>query len=56
MKKDKLFISTSAVGIYDNKAKYDENGSFQMISINSLPKLGKEAQKSKKWEYKSCYF
>ncbi|RBQ28476.1 TIGR01777 family oxidoreductase [Aliarcobacter vitoriensis] len=35
-KKPKLFISTSAVGIYDNKAKYDENGSFSNDFLSNL--------------------
>ena len=47
-KKDKLFISTSAVGIYDNSAKYDENGSFLNDFLSTLcQNWEKEAQKAK---------
>ena len=50
-KKDKLFISTSAVGIYDNKAKYDENGSFSNDFLSTLcQNWEKEAQKAKSEE------
>ncbi|TLT07227.1 TIGR01777 family protein [Aliarcobacter thereius] len=46
--KPKLFISTSAVGIYDNKAKYDENGSFSNDFLSKLCQdWEKEAQKAK---------
>lgn len=34
--KPKLLISTSAVGIYDNKTTYDENGSFSNDFLSSL--------------------
>ncbi|OCL96060.1 TIGR01777 family oxidoreductase [Aliarcobacter thereius] len=46
--KPKLFISTSAVGIYDNKAKYDENGSFSNDFLSKLCQdWEKEVQKAK---------
>jgi uncharacterized protein (TIGR01777 family) len=32
----KMFISTSAVGIYDNKSTYDENGNFSNDFLSSL--------------------
>lgn len=34
--KPKLLISTSAVGIYDNKATYDENGNFSNDFLSTL--------------------
>lgn len=47
-KKPNLFISTSAVGIYDNKTKYDENGSFSNDFLSTLcQNWEKEAQKQK---------
>ncbi|RBQ32103.1 TIGR01777 family protein [Arcobacter sp. FW59] len=47
-KKPKLFISTSAVGIYDNKAKYDENGSFSNDFLSNLcQNWENEAKKAK---------
>lgn len=47
-KKPKLFISTSAVGIYDNKATYDENGSFSNDFLSKLCQdWEKEALKAK---------
>ncbi len=56
-KKDKLFISTSAVGIYDNKAKYDENGSFSNDFLSTLcQNWEKEAQKAKSESTKVAIF
>jgi uncharacterized protein (TIGR01777 family) len=56
-KKDKLFISTSAVGIYDNKAKYDENGSFSNDFLSTLcQNWEKEAQKAKSESVKVAIF
>ena len=55
-KKDKLFISTSAVGIYDNSAKYDENGSFQMISYQLFAKIGKKRHKKQKVRVQKLLF
>jgi len=44
----KLFISTSAVGIYDNKSTYDENGSFSNDFLSNLCQdWEKEALKAK---------
>lgn len=46
--KPKLLISTSAVGIYDNKTTYDENGSFSNDFLSSLCQdWEKEAFKAK---------
>jgi uncharacterized protein len=46
--KPKLLISTSAVGIYDNKTTYDENGSFSNDFLSSLCQdWEKEALKAK---------
>ena len=56
-KKDKLFISTSAVGIYDNSAKYDENGSFSNDFLSTLcQNWEKEAQKAKSESTKVAIF
>ncbi|WP_026804523.1 TIGR01777 family oxidoreductase [Aliarcobacter lanthieri] len=47
-KKQRTFISTSAVGIYDNKSLYDENGSFSNDFLSKLcQNWEKEAQKVK---------
>ncbi|MFV7790225.1 TIGR01777 family oxidoreductase [Aliarcobacter lanthieri] len=47
-KKQRTFISTSAVGIYDNKSMYDENGSFANDFLSKLCQdWEKEAQKVK---------
>ncbi|RBQ26886.1 MULTISPECIES: TIGR01777 family oxidoreductase [Arcobacteraceae] len=47
-KKQRIFISTSAVGIYDNKSMYDENGSFANDFLSKLCQdWEKEAQKVK---------
>ena len=54
-KKDKLFISTSAVGIYD-KAKYDEMALFQMILSTLCQNWEKEAQKAKSESTKVTIF
>lgn len=52
-----ILISTSAVGIYDNKASYDENGNF---SDDFLGKLAndweKEANKAKEYGVKTSIF
>ena len=46
--KNKLLISTSAVGIYDNKSTYDENGSFSNDFLSTLcQNWEKEALKAK---------
>ena len=46
--KPKLLISTSAVGIYDNKSTYDENGSFSNDFLSTLcQNWEKEALKAK---------
>lgn len=46
--KPKLLISTSAVGIYDNKSIYDENGSFSNDFLSNLCQdWEKEALKAK---------
>ncbi|OCL96844.1 TIGR01777 family oxidoreductase [Arcobacter porcinus] len=56
-KKPKLFISTSAVGIYDNKAKYDENGSFSNDFLSKLCQdWEEEAQKAKSENTKVAIF
>ncbi|OCL82873.1 TIGR01777 family oxidoreductase [Arcobacter porcinus] len=56
-KKPKLFISTSAVGIYDNKAKYDENGSFSNDFLSTLCQdWEEEAQKAKSENTKVAIF
>ncbi|OCL85022.1 Epimerase family protein [Arcobacter porcinus] len=56
-KKPKLFISTSAVGIYDNKAKYDENGSFSNDFLSTLcQNWEEEAQKAKSENTKVAIF
>ncbi|MGM0519549.1 MAG: TIGR01777 family oxidoreductase [Campylobacterota bacterium] len=56
-KKPEILISTSAVGIYDNKASYDENGNF---SDDFLGKLAKdwesEANKAKEYGVKTSIF
>ncbi|WP_418178781.1 TIGR01777 family oxidoreductase [Aliarcobacter lanthieri] len=47
-KRQRTFISTSAVGIYDNKSLYDENGSFSNDFLSKLcQNWEKEAQKVK---------
>ena len=44
----KLLISTSAVGIYDNKATYDENGTYSNDFLSSIcQEWEKEALKAK---------
>ncbi len=44
--KPKMFISTSAVGIYDNKTTYDENGSYSNDFLSTLcQEWEKEAKK-----------
>ncbi|CAM3818440.1 TIGR01777 family oxidoreductase [Arcobacter cloacae] len=46
--KPKLLISTSAVGIYDNKTTYDENGSYSNDFLSNLCQdWEKEAKKAK---------
>lgn len=46
--KPKLLISTSAVGIYDNKTSYDENGSYSNDFLSNLCQdWEKEAKKAK---------
>lgn len=53
----KLFISTSAVGIYDNKKTYDENGSFSNDFLSTLcQNWEKEAQKAKNSTTKVAIF
>ena len=48
---------TSAVGIYDNKAKYDENGSFSNDFLSTLcQNWEKEAQKAKSESTKVAIF
>lgn len=55
--KPKLFISTSAVGIYDNKKTYDENGSFSNDFLSTLcQNWEKEAQKAKNSTTKVAIF
>ncbi|MDX4013187.1 TIGR01777 family oxidoreductase [Aliarcobacter skirrowii] len=55
--KPKLFISTSAVGIYDNKNTYDENGSFSNDFLSTLcQNWEKEAQKAKNSTTKVAIF
>ncbi len=55
--KPEILISTSAVGIYDNKASYDENGKF---SDDFLGKLAvdweNEANKAKEYGVKTSIF
>ena len=55
--KPKLLISTSAVGIYDNKSIYDENGSFSNDFLSTLcQNWEKEAQKAKSESTKVAIF
>ena len=55
--KPKLLISTSAVGIYDNKSTYDENGSFSNDFLSKLCQdWEKEALKAKSEETKVSIF
>ena len=55
--KPKLLISTSAVGIYDNKSTYDENGSFSNDFLSTLcQNWEKEAQKAKSESTKVAIF
>ena len=56
-KKPKLLISTSAVGIYDNKATYDETGSFSNDFLSNLCQdWEKEALKAKSESTKVSIF
>ena len=56
-KKPKLLISTSAVGIYDNKSAYDENGSFSNDFLSNLCQdWEKEAFKAKSESTKVSIF
>lgn len=56
-KKPKMFISTSAVGIYDNKSRYDENGSLGDDFLSKLCQdWEKEAQKAKSESTKVAIF
>ncbi len=53
----KLFISTSAIGIYDNKSTYDENGNFANDFLSSLCQdWEKEALRAKSSETKVAIF
>jgi len=53
----KIFISTSAVGIYDNKTTYDEKGEFSNDFLSSLcQKWEKEALKAKSEKTKVSIF
>ena len=55
--KPKLLISTSAVGIYDNKSTYDENGSFSNDFLSTLcQNWEKEALKAKSESTKVSIF
>ena len=55
--KPKLLISTSAVGIYDNKSIYDENGSFSNDFLSNLCQdWEKEALKAKSEATKVAIF
>lgn len=55
--KPKLLISTSAVGIYDNKSIYDENGSFSNDFLSNLCQdWEKEALKAKNETTKVAIF
>ncbi|KLE08583.1 epimerase [Aliarcobacter butzleri L355] len=55
--KPKLLISTSAVGIYDNKSIYDENGSFSNDFLSNLcQNWEKEALKAKSEATKVAIF
>ncbi|MDH1975084.1 TIGR01777 family oxidoreductase [Aliarcobacter butzleri] len=55
--KPKLLISTSAVGIYDNKSIYDENGSFSNDFLSNLCQdWEKEALKAKSEATKIAIF
>lgn len=55
--KPKLLISTSAVGIYDNKSIYDENGSFSNDFLSNLCQdWEKEALKAKNEATKVAIF
>ena len=55
--KPKLLISTSAVGIYDNKSIYDENGSFSNDFLSNLCQdWEKEALKAKNEAIKVAIF
>lgn len=56
-KKPKMFISTSAVGIYDNKSRYDENGSLGDDFLSKLCQdWEKEALKAKNTTTKVSVF
>ncbi len=50
-KKPKLFISTSAIGIYDNKKTYDENGSFANDFLSTLCQNWEAEAKKAKSEF-----
>ncbi|RXJ81701.1 TIGR01777 family oxidoreductase [Arcobacter sp. F2176] len=53
----KLLISTSAVGIYDNKATYDENGTYSNDFLSSIcQEWEKEALKAKSENTKVSIF
>ncbi|WP_419768296.1 TIGR01777 family oxidoreductase [Arcobacter sp.] len=53
----KLLISTSAVGIYDNKATYDENGTYSNDFLSSIcQEWEKEALKAKSEKTKVSIF
>ncbi|WP_419764073.1 MAG: TIGR01777 family oxidoreductase [Arcobacter sp.] len=53
----KMLISTSAVGIYDNKSTYDENGNFSNDFLSSLCQdWEKEALKAKSEKTKASIF
>ncbi|MFY9087933.1 TIGR01777 family oxidoreductase [Arcobacter aquimarinus] len=53
----KLLISTSAVGIYDNKTTYDENGSYSNDFLSNLCQdWEKEAKKAKNESTKVSIF
>jgi len=55
--KNKLLISTSAVGIYDNKATHDENGTFANDFLSNLCQdWEKEALKAKSENVKVSIF
>lgn len=55
--KPRFFISTSAVGIYDNKSTYDENGTFSNDFLSKLCQdWEKEAQKAKSEDTKVAIF
>ena len=55
--KPKLLISTSAVGIYDNKSTYDEKGNYSNDFLSNLCQdWGKEALKAKNESTKVSIF